>query len=94
MDVSVNESGHQGCPAQVDHRGASRVCHGCASLNDSTAVNQYLAGADQHAMLYVEHMRGMEYDDVAGGRSGCLSKERGGGGDSQSKANGPASGVN
>ncbi len=74
MDVGVDESGHQCCRAQINHRGATGMGDRRTSFNNAIAAHQHLAGADERAMFHIEHVGGVEHDGVV--LSVVLSIER------------------
>ena len=89
MDVGVDESRHQGCRAQIDHRGAGRMRDRGASFNNAIAAYQHLTGAREPALLHIEDVGCVEHDDVVrrtgGGGDGRLGVESRGGGKHQNE---------
>ena len=55
--------------------------HRGTSFDDAIAADEHFAGADERAVLHVEHVGGMEHDDAAG-NGASLRLERMNGGES------------
>ena len=62
MHMRVDQPGHQGLVAQIDHLGAGRMGDGGAHRPDTVALHQDLAGADHASGPDIEQPRRMQDD--------------------------------
>jgi hypothetical protein len=62
MRVRVDQSGHQGCVAEIDDFCSNGTRDGRSSGSDSLAFNKNFAGNDDFTVGNVEHASRVEHD--------------------------------